>query len=390
MAPLEGIRVLELARILAGPWAGQLLADYGAEVIKVESPAGDDTRTWGPPFVTAGETAETSAAYYHCCNRGKQSVIADFTTDEGRALVRAIAAESDVLIENFKVGGLAKFGLDYASLAAVNPRLIYCSITGFGQSGPYAPRAGYDFLIQGMGGLMSITGAADGPPAKVGVALADIMTGLYAVTAIQAALIEREKSGLGQHIDMSLLDVQVAALANQAANYLATGVAPSRAGNDHPNIVPYGVFPARDGDIIIAAGNDHQFRKLCAVLGIPQLGTDERYATNAARVSNRVSLIAELGAHTAKQSRAALTSALESSGVPAGPVNTIADVFADPHVIARGLLTELEPARNGGPSLSGVRAPVLFSRSGTAPLRRAPLLGEHTDVAKARVEKPRK
>lgn len=378
-APLAGLRVLELARILAGPWAGQILADLGAEVIKVESPQGDDTRQWGPPFVTAGEQAEVSAAYYHCCNRGKKSVVADFTTAEGQALVTSLASSCDVLIENFKVGGLAKYGLDYATLAAINPRLVYCSITGFGQSGPYAARAGYDFLIQAMGGLMSVTGARDGPPTKVGVALVDIMTGIYASSAIQAALLERHTSGLGQHIDMSLLDVQVATLANQAANYLATGVSPKRAGNDHPNIVPYGVFPARDGDIIIAVGNDQQFGKLCDVLDCSALAADPHYATNQARVLNRAALIAVLSSQSSKRARLDLVAALEALGVPAGPINTIEDVFRDAQVQQRKMLIEFADAGREQQGLSGVRTPIQFSRSELDLARRAPTLGEHDE-----------
>lgn len=379
MAPLKGIRVLELARILAGPWAGQLLGDLGAEVIKVESPQGDDTRQWGPPFVTVGEPSETAAAYYHCCNRGKKSVVADFTTAAGRSLVKSLAANSDVVIENFKVGTLAKYGLDYPSLAKINPRIVYCSITGFGQTGPYAPRAGYDFLIQAMGGLMSITGSPDGPPTKVGVAVVDIMTGIYAVTAIEAALIERHTSGLGQHIDLSLLDVQVATLANQAANYLATGVSPTRAGNDHPNIVPYGVFPASDGDIIIAAGNDQQFRKLCGVLDRREIAADDRFATNKARVTNRSELIAILNSLTLKRPRSALVAALETAGVPAGPINTIDDVFNDPQVKARGMLLELDSSNSDKAGLRGVRAPIQFSRSALNVGTRSPTLGADTE-----------
>lgn len=379
MAPLKGIRVLELARILAGPWAGQLLGDLGAEVIKVESPQGDDTRQWGPLFVTVGEPSETAAAYYHCCNRGKKSVVADFTTAAGRSLVKSLAANSDVVIENFKVGTLAKYGLDYPSLAKINPRIVYCSITGFGQTGPYAPRAGYDFLIQAMGGLMSITGSPDGPPTKVGVAVVDIMTGIYAVTAIEAALIERHTSGLGQHIDLSLLDVQVVTLANQAANYLATGVSPTRAGNDHPNIVPYGVFPASDGDIIIAAGNDQQFRKLCGVLDRREIAADDRFATNKARVTNRSELIAILNSLTLKRPRSALVAALETAGVPAGPINTIDDVFNDPQVKARGMLLELDSSNSDKAGLRGVRAPIQFSRSALNVGTRSPTLGADTE-----------
>jgi crotonobetainyl-CoA:carnitine CoA-transferase CaiB-like acyl-CoA transferase len=282
-APHKGLKVLELARILAGPLVGQTLGDLGATVIKVESPAGDDTRGWGPPFIDRED--DRSAAYYYGCNRGKYSVIADLTTENGRAFVKDLALNADVVIENFKVGGLVKYGLDYASLAALNPGLIYCSITGFGQTGPYAARAGYDYLVQGMSGLMSITGEPDGEPQKVGVAVTDIYTGLYSVIAIQAALTVRSTTGLGQNIDMSLFDAGTASLANQAMNFLATGVSPQRMGNQHPNIVPYEVFPVADGDIIIAAGNDGQFQRLCSALNCPDIAQDPEYQTNAQRVA---------------------------------------------------------------------------------------------------------
>ncbi|MBZ9936295.1 CoA transferase [Mesorhizobium sp. BR1-1-16] len=367
--PLSGLRVIELARILAGPWIGQTLADLGADVIKVESPEGDDTRRWGPPFITHG--GETTAAYFHACNRGKRSVIADFATPEGAALVKRLVSSADVVIENFKLGGLAKYGLDYQSLAALNPRLVYCSITGFGQNGPYAARAGYDFLIQGMGGIMDLTGDPQGEPQKIGVAFADIFTGLYGVIAIQAALAAREATGLGQHIDLSLLDSMTGVLANQAMNFLATGISPTRLGNAHPNIAPYQTFAVSDGHFILAVGNDGQFARFAGVVGAPEWASDERFVSNAARVANRAQLTALIGAKTAAWTRDALLAALEAAGVPAGPINTVADVFADPQVIARGM----QIAPDGVP---GVRTPITMSASDLALDRRAPCLGEHT------------
>ncbi len=365
--PLAGVRVLELARILAGPWAGQTLADLGAEVIKVEAPEGDDTRRWGPPFVD--HAGDRSAAYFHSCNRGKKSVIADFTMPEGRDRVMDLARGADVVIENFKLGGLAKYGLDYASLAAINPGLIYCSITGFGQTGPYAHRAGYDYIIQGMAGLMSVTGEAGGQPQKVGVAVTDIFTGLYAANAILAALHLRRTTGRGQHIDMSLMDSAVAIMANQAMNYLATGVAPQRLGNAHPNLVPYQVFDCADGWIIIATGNDGQYRRLCVLLGLPDLADHPDYLTNAARIAHRDALTARLTAATRLWAKADLLAACEDQGVPAGPINDLAEVFADPQVVARG--TRIEP---GG--VPGVRPPFRFSDADLALDRPAPRLGE--------------
>ena len=333
--PLSGLKVVELARILAGPWAGQLLADLGAEVIKVERPGGgDDTRSWGPPFAADG-----SAAYFHGCNRGKTSVAIDLETAEGQRTVRDLAAGADVLIENFKVGGLARYGLDHPRLSALNERLVYCSITGFGQTGPYASRPGYDFIIQGMGGLMSVTGEPEGEPMRAGVAIADILTGLYASNAILAALRAREATGKGCHIDMALLDVQVAALANQAMNYLIGGAVPGRIGNAHPNIAPYQVFPVADGHIILAVGNDGQFRRLCALLGLAE---EPRFASNAGRVRNRAALTAGLGPALALRRRDELLDALASAGIPAGPINDMAEVFGDPQVIARGLRIELD------------------------------------------------
>jgi len=375
--PLEGLKVLELARILAGPWAGQTLADLGADVVKVESPDGDDTRSWGPPFVTAADGGDLSAAYFHACNRGKRSVIADFATEEGRALVRKLAASADVLIENFKVGGLAKYGLDHESLKAVNPRLIYASITGFGQDGPYANRAGYDFLIQGMGGAMSITGDPNGQPTKTGFAMADIFSGLYATVGILAALRRRDETGEGARIDCALMDSQVSVLANQALNFLVSGKAPQRLGNAHPSIVPYEVFPVADGHIIIAVGNDGQYRRLCEVLGEAEMGSDPDYATNPARVENRAALIARLSALTMGWQRDDLLAQLEKAGVPAGPINSIADVFDDPQVRHRGMRLDLasEAAANG--AIPGVRTPLMIDGQPAAHARPSPRVGEH-------------
>ena len=368
-APLEGLKVVELARILAGPWAGQILADLGADVIKIESPAGDDTRGWGPPFIENPDGSR-DAAYFHTANRGKRSESIDFRLPEGQARVHKLVAGADVVIENFKVGGLAKYGLDYASLVTVNPRLVYCSITGFGQDGPYAARPGYDFIIQGMSGIMDLTGAPEGAPQKIGVAYADILTGLYAVIGIQAALMERERSGLGQQIDMSLLDVMVGTLANQAMNYLVSGVSPKRLGNAHPNIAPYEAFPTRDSWFILAVGNDSQFRRFCQVVGIEP---DDEFATNAQRLERRVELSAIIGAATQRWQRHDLLGALEQAGVPAGPINTVAEAFADPQVIHRGMKLELAGA--DGRQVSGVRMPVRFSRSSPALPAAAPILG---------------
>ena len=375
--PLEGLKVLELARILAGPWAGQTLADLGADVVKVESPDGDDTRTWGPPFVAAADGGDLSAAYFHACNRGKRSIIADFTTEEGRALVRKLAASADVLIENFKVGGLAKYGLDHESLKAINPRLIYASITGFGQDGPYANRAGYDFLIQGMGGAMSITGEPNGQPTKTGFAMADIFSGLYATIGILAALRARDATGQGARVDCALMDSQVAVLANQALNFLVSGTSPQRLGNAHPSIVPYEVFPVADGHIVIAVGNDGQFRRLCALLGPADLGDDPDFATNPARVEHRVALIARLSALTLGWTRGDLLTALEREGVPAGPINTIAEVFDDPQVRHRRLRLDLPSAKAAGGSIPGVRTPLIIDGVAAAHEKPSPRLGEH-------------
>ena len=366
-APLAGVRVIEMARILAGPWAGQTLSDPGAEVIKVESPKGDDTRAWGPPFVTRDD--DVSAAYFHSTNRGKASVTVDFATPEGQAQIREMIADADVFIENFKVGGLAKYGLDYASLAAINPRLIYCSITGFGQTGPYAHRAGYDFIIQGMSGLMSITGEPDGQPQKSGVAITDIFTGVYAVSAILAAVHQRETTGRGQHIDMALLDVAVAVTANQALNYLTTGVAPQRMGNGHVNLTPYQAFDCSDGHIIIATGNDAQYQRLCRLLGLDDMAEAPEFLHNKNRLANRRVMIARLNGATAQRTKADLLAACEAVGVPAGPINTLDEVMADPQVVARGMQIELD-------GVPGVRAPFRFSDAELALHRPAPKLGE--------------
>jgi crotonobetainyl-CoA:carnitine CoA-transferase CaiB-like acyl-CoA transferase len=371
--PLVGLKVVELARILAGPWSGQVLADLGAEVIKVESPAGDDTRSWGPPFIDNPDGSQ-DAAYFHAANRGKRSVVADFTTTEGQAIVRALIAGADVVIENFKVGGLARYGLDYASLSAINPRLVYCSITGFGQDGPYAARAGYDFIVQGMSGIMDLTGEPDGAPQKIGVAFADIMTGLYAVIGIQAALSMRERTGRGQHVDMALLDTMTGVLANQAMNWFASGVSPTRVGNAHANIAPYAVFPTSDGWFILAVGNDGQFRRFCEALGLDALRDDPRFATNAGRVAFREVLFAGIEAATVAIPKLELLARLEAVGVPAGPINTVAEAFADPQVVARGM--EIASARPDGSTVPGLRTPIRFSDAALAEPRAAPLLGE--------------
>ncbi|MNF75778.1 Formyl-coenzyme A transferase [compost metagenome] len=381
---LSHIRVLDLSRVLAGPWAGQILADLGAEVLKVERPgAGDDTRHWGPPFLRDAQGENTAeAAYYLSANRNKKSLTVDFTREEGQRLIRELALQSDILLENFKVGGLAAYGLDYASLKEINPRLIYCSITGFGQDGPYAQRAGYDFMIQGLGGLMSLTGRAEGEegagPVKVGVALTDILTGLYASTAVLGALAHREQSGLGQHIDMALLDVQVACLANQAMNYLTTGVAPRRLGNAHPNIVPYQDFPTADGDFILTVGNDGQFRKFCEIAGHPEWAEDPRFASNRERVAHRAELIPLIRQATVFRSTAEWIAALEPAGVPCGPINDLAQVFADPQVIARGLRLELPHPLAG--VVPQVASPIRLSATPVEYRNAPPLLGEHTDV----------
>jgi crotonobetainyl-CoA:carnitine CoA-transferase CaiB-like acyl-CoA transferase len=370
--PLSGLKVIELARILAGPWAGQTLADLGAEVIKVESPEGDDTRTWGPPFVENPDGSR-DAGYFHATNRGKKSVILDFRTAEGQAEVGRMVADADVLIENFKVGGLAKYGLDYASLSAINPRLVYCSITGFGQDGPYASRAGYDFIIQGMSGIMDLTGEPDGAPQKVGVAFADIMTGLYSVIAIQAALAQREKTGRGQQIDMALLDTMVGVLANQAMNFFVSGPTPPRLGNAHLNVSPYAVFPTSDGWFILAVGNDGQFVRFCDALGLDDLKADPRFATNAGRLEFREPLFAAIRLATSRQERDVLLAMLEAVGVPAGPINSVAQAFADPQVIHRGMALTLD---RDGMAIPGLRTPIRFSDASLSLDRAAPMLGQ--------------
>ncbi len=375
--PLKGIRVVELARILAGPWAGQLLADLGADVIKVEHPKGDDTRRWGPPFVTGGDGEDLSAAYYHATNRGKRSIVLDFAQKADRDVLLKLIASADVLIENFKVGSLKKYGLDYDSLRAVNPRLVYCSITGFGQDGPYASRAGYDFIIQGMSGLMSITGSQDGEPQKVGVAVSDIFTGLYSVIAIQAALRHAESTGQGQFVDMALFDSQIAVLANQNLNHLISGKPPTRMGNAHPNIAPYEVFEVKDGHVILAVGNDGQFARLCAVLGCGLLAEEPDFATNAARVANRDRLRVEIGPRLKAVARDDLLDKLAAAGVPASPINTIAEMFDDPQTVARGMRIALADARDN--ILPAVRAPIVLSETALAYERPSPRLGEHTE-----------
>ncbi|PAU56380.1 CaiB/BaiF CoA transferase family protein [Pseudomonas indica] len=383
MSALSHIRVLDLSRVLAGPWAGQILADLGAEVIKIERPGvGDDTRHWGPPFLKDAQGENTrEAAYYLSANRNKQSVTVDFTQPEGQQLVRELAAKADVVLENFKVGGLAAYGLDYASLKALNPRLIYCSITGFGQNGPYAKRAGYDFMIQGLGGLMSLTGRPEGEegagPVKVGVALTDILTGLYSTVAVLAALNHRDQTGIGQHIDMALLDVQVACLANQAMNYLTTGVPPRRLGNAHPNIVPYQDFPTADGDIILTVGNDSQFRKFCEVAGFREWADDPRFSTNQARVAHRAELIPLIRQATVFKTTAQWVALLEEAGVPCGPINDLAQVFADPQVQARGLRVELPHPLAG--TVPQVASPIRLSETPVQYRNAPPLLGEHTE-----------
>jgi crotonobetainyl-CoA:carnitine CoA-transferase CaiB-like acyl-CoA transferase len=381
--PLGHVRVLELSRVLAGPWAAQTLADLGASVIKIERPgAGDDTRTYAPPYARTSDGAQSSeSAYFLSTNRGKRSVTIDFTRPEGQKLVQALAAKSDVVIENFKVDGLTKYGLDYASLQALNPGLVYCSITGFGQTGPYRHKPGYDFMIQGIGGLMSITGEPDQPtgggPVKVGVAVADVFTGLYATIAILGALAHRDRTGAGQHIDLALLDTQVAVLANQAMNYLVTGVAPQRLGNSHPNIVPYQVFATSDGYIIVAVGNETQFARMCEVIGRPDLASDERFATNAARVNHRGEIVAILHGIFVTRTMRHWLDALERVGVPCGPINTIADVFADPQVQARGLRIDLpHPAIGTVPSVAN---PIKYSATPISYRSAPPMLGADTD-----------
>lgn len=377
--PLTGLRVLELARILAGPWSGQVLADLGADVIKVERKGtGDDTRAWGPPFVPAADGGHLSSAYFHCTNRGKRSIELDFDTAEGQRIVKKLAARSDILIENFKVGGLAKFGLDYASLAPANPRLIYASVTGFGQTGPYASRAGYDLMAQGMGGIMGLTGTADGEPMRAGIPVSDIFSGVYATIGILAALARREKTGKGGYVDAALVDSTVGVLAFQALNYLVSGEVPKRIGNTHPNIVPYQVFPVADGHIIIATGNDAQYIKLCGILGAPQFAEVPEYKDNKGRLGHRAELVGKLIALTMRMTRAELLQKLEGAGVPAGPINDLEQVFSDPQVIHRGMKLELKnPAAKGGKS-PGIRTPIVLDGAPMASDRPAPRLGEHS------------
>ncbi|MBA4756350.1 MAG: CoA transferase [Sphingobium sp.] len=377
--PLAGVKVVELARILAGPWAGQTLADLGAEVIKVESPQGDDTRKWGPPFVE-NEEGQVDAAYFHACNRGKQSVLADFNKPDDLAFVKCLIADADIVIENFKVGGLVRFGLDYQTLAKDHPALVYCSITGFGQTGPYAARAGYDVIVQGMSGMMDLTGDPDGPPQKIGVALADLISGLYAVIGIQSALSLRERTGKGQHIDIALLDSMVGVLANQAQNLFVSGVAPRRMGNAHPNLAPYQPFPVADGHFILAVGNDGQFARLCEIVDRAELASDPDFATNPARVANRDRLIAELETAFSGRTKQDILAACEAAGIPAGPINALDDVFDDPQVLARGLRIDLP----GG--TSGVRTPIRFSDAALQLNVPAPALGQHDETVRCKTK----
>ena len=382
--PLSGVRVLDLSRVLAGPWATQTLADLGAEVIKIERPgAGDDTRHWGPPFTTRADGSKGDAAYFLCANRGKKSVELDIASPEGAAAVRDLARTCDVVVENFKTGGLKKYGLDYAGLSAVNPRLVYCSITGFGQDGPDAGRAGYDYMIQAMGGLMSITGQPDGAPGaepmKVGVAVVDLFTGLYASNAILAALLHAHATGEGQHVDIALFDVQAAMLANQATNFFVSGKAPTRMGNAHPNLAPYQPFACADGMVVIAVGNDGQYRALCRALGAEALGTDPRFATNALRIEHRAALTAELTALTAPHGMKALMALLEAAGVPCGPVNTVDQVFEEPQAVHRGLVVEQAREDLGAP-IRTVASPIRMSKTPVRYDLPPPALGADTEA----------
>jgi crotonobetainyl-CoA:carnitine CoA-transferase CaiB-like acyl-CoA transferase len=379
-APYKGLVVIELARVLAGPWIGQILADLGATVIKVESPEGDDTRHWGPPFLQDRDGQKADAAYFHSCNRGKRSIVADLKTESGRQLVHDLVGGADVFIENFKVGGLKQYGLDYATLSARHPKLVYCSVSGFGQDGPYAQRPGYDFLSQAMAGIMDLTGAADGEPQKMGVAFADIFTGLYGLIGIQAALAQREHTGTGQLIDISLLDSMVGVLANQAMNYLVSGTAPRRMGNVHPNICPYQTFATADEQIVIAVGTHDQFLKLCDVLGLTEIGAAERYASNELRVANRDALCDALQAALIEWPRASLLDALADVGVPAAPINSLAEVFADPQVQHRALQLQIPSAWAADGSIPGIRTPISFSDLDLDCGRPAPRLDEHREV----------
>ena len=377
--PLAGLRVLELARILAGPWAGQILADLGADVVKVERKGvGDDTRGWGPPFVEGTDGKPIGSAYFHSANRGKRSIEADFEDEDGRRIVRKLIARSDVLIENFKVGGLAKFGLDYKNLAPDNPRLIYCSVTGFGQDGPYATRAGYDLMAQGMGGIMDLTGVADGEPTRIGIPVSDIFTGCYAVIGILAALAQRERTGKGCYVDAALVDSTVGVLSNQALNFLVSGKVPKRIGNAHANIVPYQVFPVADGYAIVATGNDAQYVKFCGVLGVPELAQNPDYKDNVGRLKHREELIGRLSALTMKMKRDDLLAKLEAQGVPAGPINDLEQVFKDPQVVHRGMQLKLPSAAAKAGSIPGVRTPIVIDGWKAASEHPSPLLGEHS------------
>jgi crotonobetainyl-CoA:carnitine CoA-transferase CaiB-like acyl-CoA transferase len=377
-APLAGVRVLELARVLAGPWCGQLLADLGADVIKVErTGGGDDTREWGPPFAQGEDGTNLGAAYYHSCNRGKRDIAADFTKAEDVALVQRLANCADVVIENFKVGSLAKYHLDHASLKAINPKLVYCSITGFGQTGPYASLAGYDFMVQGMGGIMDMTGDPAGDPTKIGVAIVDIVTGIYATVAVLAALRKRDTTGEGSHIDMALLDTTVALLQNHAMNHLIGGISPTRVGNAHINIVPYQVMPVADGHVIVAVGNDGQYRHFCDVLGLSELGQDPRFADNGSRVRHRDILVPMLTERTAAFSKNDLMAKLNAAGVPVGPINSVADVFKDPQVLARGLRLDLPCEGAKGGTLPSVPSPIVIDGERQVARRASPAIDEH-------------
>lgn len=372
--PYRGLKVLELARILAGPWAGQIFADLGADVLKVEHPQGDDTRKWGPPFVE-NQDGSKDAAYFHSCNRGKRSAAVDLTTEDGQLAVRKLVSSADVLIENFKVGGLKKYGLDYESLEKINPRLVYCSITGFGQDGPYAKRPGYDFMIQAMSGIMDLTGSPDGAPTKIGVAFADIFTGVYSVIAIQAALAQRERTGKGQHVDMSLFDCMVGVLGNQAMNYFASGNSPKRMGNAHPNISPYEAFPTNDDWFVLTVGNDSQFRNFCDVVELADLPNDERFATNAARVKNRDELRKMIIGETTKWPRADLLKALEAANVPAGPINTVEQAIGDQQIVYREMQRRLQRASDGA-TFNGLRSPIRYSSASLRLEEPSPLLDQ--------------
>lgn len=381
--PLKGLKILELARVLAGPWIGQLLADLGADVVKVERRGtGDDTRAWGPPFIARKggnkDGPDLGAAYFHACNRGKRSIEADFDDPADVAMIRDLASAADVVVENFKFGGLVKYGLDAASLRAMKPDLVYCSITGFGQSGPYAARAGYDFIIQGMAGAMDITGQPDGHPTKAGYATADIFTGMYASVAILAALRRRDRTGEGAHIDCALLDTQIAVLGNQAMNYLVSGKKPQRLGNAHPNIVPYDVFPVAEGYIIIATGNDGQYHRLCDALGAKDLSENPDYATNRDRVTHRAVLIPKISALTSRLGKADLLARLEALGVPTGPINGLDEVFADPQVQARGMRVDLALPEAEGGTVPSVRSPIVIDGAPQVSTRSSPILGQHS------------